>query len=224
MRGVLLVLGTFFLLAVSACSTGISQEVYDDAVERADDLEERVEQAEDELAQQQTNGTYYESLSLDSPEEAVIEFAGAFGRDDYLTVYLIFGPSAQREVVQSVQLFQFSDLVQDFDDSWFDELPGLDDMDHPSSAWAFFDEAMGIARRHDAFVIDLRGSVRIVDESPGPDVDAGKPSVDIVARARGLDGDLVFRMVQAPSGDWRVHQVIMEGGDTGRVPWAVPDR
>jgi hypothetical protein len=47
--------------------------------------------------------------------------------------------------------------------------------------------------------------------------------MDVIAEVEGIQGVVIFRMVQAPSGNWRVYQVIVEDGDTEMVPWAVPD-
>ena len=47
-------------------------------------------------------------------------------------------------------------------------------------------------------------------------------TTDLTATVEGTEGPVVFRMVQAPSGRWRVLQVIAPGGDTGFIPWSIP--
>jgi len=74
-----------------------------------------------------------------------------------------------------------------------------------------------MADRHNAFLIDLSGQVKVTSESPN----AGEYT-DLIAEVEGIQGDVIFRMAQAPSGRWQVFQVIVSGGEEQSIPWAVP--
>lgn len=50
--------------------------------------------------------TYYESLNLSTPEEAVHEFCAAFRRRDYATLYMVLSPDAQFIATQRMLLLR----------------------------------------------------------------------------------------------------------------------
>lgn len=93
---------------------------------------------------------------------------------------------------------------------------------HPDMPFVF-DDMMQAALLHEAFLVDLRGSVEVTDvfetalRSP-----RDSPVVEVRAHVEHIDELAIFRVVQAPSGRWRVFQVVVPGGDEGIWPWASP--
>jgi hypothetical protein len=75
---------------------------------------------------------------------------------------------------------------------------------------------MMIADDHDAYLIDLSGEVTLGEESQVGD------DVEVSSVVEGIEGEIRFRLVQSPSGRWRVFQVIVLGGDETAIPWSVP--
>jgi len=74
---------------------------------------------------------------------------------------------------------------------------------------------MMIANRNDAYLIDLSGNV-----TPGNESSVGDDA-EVVSVVEGIEGEVRFRLTQSPSGRWRVHQVIVPGGDEDIIPWSV---
>jgi hypothetical protein len=170
--------------------------------------------------------TFYETLDLDTPEAAVMTFTKAFQREDFMSVYLILSASPQYRMHQNINLWQYSHWFRtDHIEEIFEDVTvfseGIGKGEHVDSGWYLFDQIMMAAKKHNALLIDLSGEAKIIDSYASEDI-GDLEVVDVVATVKGIDGDVVFRMVQAPSGRWRVYQVIVEGGDEEMVPWAVP--
>ncbi len=93
-----------------------------------------------------------------------------------------------------------------------------DEWEHINGSY-LFDSIMLAAKEHSAFLIDLSGDVSILrtEENIG-----GSSYSDVITNVEGIDGEVRFRMEQAPSGRWRVHQVIILDGDEDQIPWSVP--
>jgi hypothetical protein len=170
--------------------------------------------------------TFYETLDLDTPKSAVRTFTRAFQREDFMSVYLILATRTQFIIHQQINLMMYD---QWFDTAYIEEIfedvtvfsEGIGKAEHIDSGWYLFDQVMLAAKEHSALLIDLSGEVKIIDSYASEDI-GDLEAVDVVATVEGIDGDVVFRMVQAPSGRWRVYQVIVEGGDEEMIPWAVP--
>jgi hypothetical protein len=99
---------------------------------------------------------------------------------------------------------------------------GVGTGEHADESWYIFDQIMLAAKSHDALLIDLTAEVTITNSSSVEFLDY-EATVDVHAEVDGIQGDVIFRMIQAPSGNWRVYQVITPGGNIEMVPWAVPD-
>jgi hypothetical protein len=173
--------------------------------------------------------TYYESLVLDTPESAVETFVDAFQKDNFEALYLIFAPNTQRQITNSINLLQYQDFVKATDNEEAFEIASdsiqykpLSEWEHMTSSYRF-DSLMLAARQHSAFLIDLSGHVSILRTVEFVD-DGGRVFADVITNAEGIDGEAIFRMEQAPSGRWRVSQVILPGGDEDLVPWSVPTK
>ncbi|MBN1138560.1 MAG: hypothetical protein JXM73_18365 [Anaerolineae bacterium] len=169
--------------------------------------------------------TYYETLDLGTPEAAVESFVDAFHRSDFMTVYLVLSPEAQRAWHEQIQRLRYQDLFQCEEDScrkmMEEAFPdGPFEGEHSPDGWYLFDQLMVVAQAQKALLIDLSGEVKIVGRHDA-ETYQGKDAVDLVATVEGIGEQVTFRMVQAPSGRWRVFQVILSGGDEEMAPWAI---
>jgi len=166
--------------------------------------------------------TYYESLDLASPRQTVATFADAFQRNDFMTVWLVLQADAQIHLQQALNMLQYGQLFDTVAFSEYRTALETEFVDILSwdarDAWYIFDRIMLFADRHDAFLIDLSGQVNVTGEGPS----AGWGYTDLIAEVEGIQGDVTFRMTQAPSGRWQVFQVIVSGGEEQSIPWAVP--
>ena len=169
--------------------------------------------------------TYYDRLDLDTPENAVKTFTEAFAKDDYPTVHLIFSKETQfrwRKVQQAT--FTYDHLLNpDYSDKVTEIIQeSYDNFEHNYPAWELFDNIMMAGDEYDAFLIDLNGEVTIIDTKPSQSELVEEDTTDVIAEVEGIEGEVIFRMVETPSGKWRVVQVLVPGGDEGMFPWAVP--
>ncbi|MCP4422304.1 MAG: hypothetical protein GY805_37320 [Chloroflexi bacterium] len=172
--------------------------------------------------------TYYESLDLDTPEAAVTQFASAFQREDYETVYLIFSPSAQIRIANRINTIYYQELIKIDANSEAKEILNntplfnlKDEWEHRTGSY-LFDTIMLAAKQHSAFLIDLSGEVEISNSEQANDSSGNSTKVDVNTIVDGIEGNVIFRMEQAPSGRWRVRQVIIPGGNEELIPWSVP--
>ena len=166
---------------------------------------------------------FYESLDLSSPVAAVETFSDAFARDDFMTVWLALDLGAQKRLETDFNLLQWGLLIDvDAVPDIHAEIQAAYSFENIDSdeMWYNFDRAMMIADRNDAYLVDLSGTVVPGDESVVPG--AGSVVVEVPAVVEGIEGEVRFRLVQSPSGRWRVYQVIVPGGDEALVPWSVP--
>jgi hypothetical protein len=163
--------------------------------------------------------TYYESLDLGSPVAAATTFADAFARDDFMTVWLVLDGQAQFRITQVLNLLEYEQLVRPDRvgdvQVQFGEAFDLETMEM-NDPWYVFDRFMLIADLTDAFLIDLSGEASFGEAR----TIAG--GAEVPAEVEGVDGEVTFRLVNSPSGRWRVHQVVVPGGDEERIPWSVP--
>jgi len=141
----------------------------------------------------------------------------AFARDDFMTVFLALDREAELMLQQNFSLLNYdrllrTDLVPGFQDELMQAVL-LDTMEITTDMWYLFDRIMLVADRHDAFLVDLSGPVSL----------EASESSDVVATVEGIEGEVVIRMTESPSGNWRVHQVIVPGGNKEQIPWSVPD-
>ncbi len=162
---------------------------------------------------------FYESLDLESPTRAVETFSDAFARKDFMTVWLTLDKRAQFEFESSFNLLQYSHLID------MDAVPDMQaeivaaysyENRETTDRWYLFDRLMMIADRHDAYLIDLSGRV-----TPGDESMVGE-DVEVLGVVEGIRGEVRFRLVESPSGRWRVYQVVVPGGDESAIPWSVP--
>lgn len=171
--------------------------------------------------------TWYESLDLSSPESAIRTFVTAFSKDDFPTVWLILHRSAQFVWPQQMRLLKYDALIQT--DNWDEvmmDIPvlvnGLNEGEHSEVDTAYlFDQFMLAARKHSAFLLDLTGPVEILSSEPSTTREEDS-AIDVTVRFEKTGDEVVFRMVQALSGRWRVYKVFAPGGEDELPPWGVP--
>lgn len=162
---------------------------------------------------------FYESLDLASPTAAVETFSDAFARRDFMTVWLVLDTVAQFASNEHMNLLQWRNLIDtgavpDLG-SKIGSLLSFENRE-TTDRWYIFDGIMMIADDHDAYLIDLSGEITLGEESQvGEDV-------EVSSVVEGIEGEVRFRLVQSPSGRWRVFQVIVPGGDETAIPWSVP--
>ena len=172
--------------------------------------------------------TQYDSFDLSTPEAAVTTFIDLFQRGDYAGVFLIFAPETQHNWrLVPVTTFDYSFWVQsEYAEEIVTEVSHLfreGNSEHDVSiAEQYFHEIMVRAEERDAFLIDLSGDFTIISTSESVTL-TGHPSVDVVVEGDTIESLVTFRMVQAPSGRWRVFQVIEPNGNEEWYPWAVGD-
>jgi hypothetical protein len=163
--------------------------------------------------------TYYESLDLSSPVAAARTLVDSFARDDFMTVWLVLDAQAQFRTTQLLNLMEYDQLLRSerVDDIQvqLSEAFNFETMEMNDS-WYVFDQFMLIADRNDAFLIDLSGETSLGEARTVAD------TAEVAAEVEGIDGEVTFWLVESPSGRWRVHQVILPGGDDESIPWSVP--
>ncbi len=164
--------------------------------------------------------TFYESLDLSTPGTAAETFVEAFAADDFMTVWMTFDHFAQQEIRNAIQLLQYrrvvrSDLIPDLGERLADQFSAA--ITETVDMWYIFDRLMLVADANDAFLIDLTRPRSLQPAETSPAVGA-----DVIAELEGIEGEVTIRLSESPSGRWRVHQVIVPGGNEDQIPWSVP--
>lgn len=168
-----------------------------------------------ESSEQDDARTYYESLNLETPEEAVQTFAEAFQRQDFMTVYLVLDAEAQRlQRAEFAQTFSWGHLIgETAEEKWsvndrdfFEKV-----FDTSLEPWYTFDQIMLYAASEDDLLIDLRGDLDILRSEDHGEV------IDVIATVDGVSGEVVFRVVTGGDGRWRVY--LVSAPDEGIDSW-----
>jgi hypothetical protein len=182
------------------------------------------------LASQASSGegqprTYYETLNLETPEDAVRTFSDAFQRDDFMTVFMVLAPKAQTGVRIEFNLnLSYAHLIDVRDEEEvFDEVDFRDLSDTQADFWYVFDKIMLAATEQDALLIDLHGDLTIIGTEDSDTFD-GDDAEDVIAEVEGVRGDVTFRMVRDPERQWRVFWVGAPREGVDSWPWATPTR
>lgn len=171
--------------------------------------------------------TYYESLNLETPEDAVKTFSDAFQRDDFMTVFLVLSAEAQMGTrSEFVSRFTFEHLIDiDEEDTrdFIDDLDMRDTIDVQIDYWYVFDRIMLKATEDDRLLIDLHGDLTITG-SEDAETFRGDDANDVITEVEGVRGDVTFRTVRDPERRWRVYQVSAPREGVESWPWTTPDR
>jgi hypothetical protein len=167
----------------------------------------------------QTGRTPFDRLPLDSPEAAVARFVEAYRQRDYVTVYWILSPAAQTAWNRDFNSYDMEPLVAKLPDNgraseiMHKAFPTIDQWDQTEMSW-LFDRIMVGAEVAGALPVQMPK-----DGAAGP----AQPRADgAVTIGFGQGAAAVkFRLVRAPSGQWRVFSVIAGGGNPDRAPWGL---
>jgi hypothetical protein len=169
--------------------------------------------------------TYYESLNLETPEDAVRTFADAFQHDDFVTVYLVLAPDAQFGMrIEFNQSGNYAHLIDVRDTLEFLEDVNIDYrelFDIQTDYWYTFDRLMLAATQEDELLIDLHGDLTIIGTEDSETFE-GDDAEDVTAEVEGVRGDVTFRMVRDPERRWRVFWVGAPRDGVDSWPWAMP--
>lgn len=178
-------------------------------------------------AAQSVTVTSYEHLHLADAESALREFLSAYGRGDFLVAYWVLSPDAQAELQRQLAMLNvdaffsgkvdYKDLVLVF--------PAQADMEQADFGFLFADMMrFGVARGVQP--LNVSGLPKDLSKSNVPDI--GKRSertdgqVDYAVTLKAYPDPVVFRLKTAPSGRWRVHQILLPGGNGTSLPFSLP--
>jgi hypothetical protein len=162
--------------------------------------------------------TYYESLNLATPENAVQTFANAFQREDFMTVYLVLSAEAQRLLrIEYAQKFNWRHLIgENADERLWDDLDFDGIISTTVDPWYLFDQIMLYAAGKDDLLIDLRGGLDILRSEESMTREGGQ-AMDVIADVEGVSGEVVFRLVTDRDDRWRVY--LVSAPDEGVDSW-----
>jgi hypothetical protein len=170
------------------------------------------------VAAAQTGRTPFDRLPLDSPEAAVARFVEAYRQRDYVTVFWILSPAAQTAWNNDFNTFDMEPLVAKLADGRTSEImhkafPPMDQWDQTDVSWVF-DRVMVAAETAGALPVQMPK-----DGAAGSALPRADGAVTI-GFGQGVTA-VKFRLVRAPSGQWRVFSVIAGGGNPDRAPWGL---
>ena len=152
--------------------------------------------------------TYFETLDLETPEEAVQTFTEAFQRQDFMTVYLVLDAGTQRQLrIENARTFQWKHLIGErASQDLFDDLDLKVLIEIQFDFWYVFDQIMLHAARQDDLIIDLKGDLDILrnEESKIPD---GRQATDVITKMEGVSGEVIFYVVKDSDNHWRIYSV-----------------
>ena len=165
--------------------------------------------------------TYYESLNLFTPEEAVSTFLEAYKQENYTAIWLIFSIQAQEAWYDQFATLQPT-LYYGAPEYWWGQNCGsFDSFLHDTSKGSLFDLMMLFGKDCDILPFNIRGRVN-VNRTEETLTGLGENAVDVYTKIDGIEGEVIFRLTETTSGRWRVHQVIFPGGDEEIIPWSHP--
>ncbi|NIM93910.1 MAG: hypothetical protein GTO18_09400 [Anaerolineales bacterium] len=152
--------------------------------------------------------TYYESLNLETPEDAVQTFTNAFQREDFMTVYMVLDAETQRLLrVEFATTFSWGHLIgEDTNQGVGDHLDIETIIETQWDFWYLFDQIMLLAAKEDDLLIDLRGEIEVLRTEDAGMI-LGAQAMDVIASVDGVSGEVTFRMVMDNDSRWRVYMV-----------------
>ena len=166
----------------------------------------------------QSTRTPFDRLALDSPEAAVARFVDAYRQHDYVTVYWILSPAAQKAWTDDFYAFNMEPLIAKLPAGRQSEIlmagiPPMDQWDQQDVSW-LFDRVMVTAEAAGALPVQMPKDGAA--GSPQPRADGAVT----IGFGQGTAA-VKFRLVRAPSGQWRVFSVSAGGGNPDRAPWGL---
>ncbi|MBL8161788.1 MAG: hypothetical protein JNJ61_07360 [Anaerolineae bacterium] len=183
------------------------------------------------VAQGDKARTQYETFDLSTPEAAVTTFVDTFHARDYAGLFLIFHPLAQQNWIRYAAVtFDYSgwfnadgDTLQALVSQVFDAFDeGVAEHDVSLTTYRF-DAAMILAEENNVLPVDLRGVVKQLNTEMLDNME-GTAAARITVEVEEIEGEVVFVLLQSPSGRWRVYQVLLPNGDETKYPWGVSSK
>lgn len=183
---------------------------------------------QDQVAGKRVQRTYYESLQLQTPETAIQSFIRSFQGCDFASVYMILSPAAQQHIQNSQLSLSIANILGDLStndlanlEQEFNIRLPLDNPEHFPDTLHYFDTLMLTAAQNSLLPFELSGEARILGLQTLESA-LRESLLEVVTRIDGIDEPILFRLVQSPNEKWRIHQIVMPGGQAGNIPWTFP--
>lgn len=180
------------------------------------------------LAQGMSGSIAYDRLDLASPEAALRAFLTTYRDGDYVTAFWIFTPETQDEVFRHAAQLNMDRLArlpaQGRMAIMTEMIPPTAEVDQRDYSFLFAN-IMQVAKRHGLMPLDIAGLPD--DLSPASVPSLGRRAetrdgvTEIAMPLRAYREPVVFRLVRARTGRWRLKQVLPPGGDPASVPFGL---
>jgi len=171
----------------------------------------------------------YDRLDLKTPESALRTFLTAYRRGDFVTAFWVLTPVSQTAFYTHLARFDLSRVARVPASSAYmhaaEMIPAPSQMDQTDISFVFA-HAMTVARRLDLMPLNLAGMPE--DMSPanmprlGNRIQLTDGKVEFSVPLQAYRSPVVFRMVQAAHGRWRLEQVLPPGGAVDSLPFGLP--
>ncbi|AVO45703.1 hypothetical protein [Phreatobacter cathodiphilus] len=171
----------------------------------------------------------YDRLDLKTPESALRTFLTAYRRGDYVTAFWVLTPISQTAFYTHLARFDLSRVARVPASSAYmhaaEMIPAPSQMDQTDISFVFA-HAMTVARRLDLMPLNLAGMPE--DMSPanmprlGNRIQLTDGKVEFSVPLQAYRSPVVFRMVQAAHGRWRLEQILPPGGAVDSLPFGLP--
>lgn len=159
----------------------------------------------------QPTGSFYDRLSLDTPEAAGRAFALAWRGGDYATCHVILHPATQLAWSQLVATLDLRRTVRrgaTIDLAALqDVIPGTQTWEHQDGWWLF----------HNAMQVIARANLLPIRVPEDGFIAPGGGTADEPRLLTG--GDLVLVMARSPAGRWRVRVAMPLDGNAALAPF-----
>lgn len=173
----------------------------------------------------------YDRLDLSTPDSALRAFLTAYRDGDFVTAFWVLAPRTQDEIAGHMAAFNLhllARLPRPAGVAILSEmLPATADMDQRDLSFLFAN-IMQVARRRGLQPLDLTGLPQDLSPSNVPDLGRRTQTTDGVTEIAVVLGayrdPVVFRMIGAGAGRWRLRQVVPPGGDPTSIPFGLGSR
>lgn len=171
----------------------------------------------------------FDRLDLRSPEAALRQFLSAYRRGDYVTAYWIMTPASQSAFARHLARFEFNRIARLPASSAVlhaaEMMPAVSQMEQTDTSF-YFAHAMTVAHRLGVMPLNLTGLPEDVSPANVPRLGSRNQltdgRVEFSVPLRAYRAPVVFRMVAAHGGRWRLEQVLPPGGTVDSVPFGLP--
>ncbi|WP_439574319.1 hypothetical protein [Phreatobacter sp.] len=173
----------------------------------------------------------YDRLDLSSPDAALRAFLTAYRDGDFVTAFWIFTPETQDEIARHVATLNLHRLAalptQNRLAILAEMLPPTADLDQRDLGFMFAN-IMQVAQRRGMQPLNLTGLPQDLSPANVPDLGRRTETTDgateVAVTLSAYRGPVVFRLVKARTGRWRLRQVVPPGSDPESTPFGLPAR